>query len=78
MSATRLLSSYGYPFDLRWTPQDLVDAVPLRLHQMYAFDANDEATCGPASANNETKARRGGLLRGYLPAAAFHPLFRIR
>lgn len=78
MSATRLLSSYGYPFDLRWTPQDLADAVPLRLHQMYAFDASRAAAWPTDSANGGARARRVGLMRGYLPAAGFHPRFDVR
>lgn len=78
MSATTPLPAYGYPFDLRWTPQDLTDAVPLRLSQLLDFDLGRDAGCGPASANGGARARRVGLMHDYLPAAAFHPRFRIR
>ena len=78
MNASRSISKYDYPFDLRWTPQDLAEAVPLRLHQMFAFDVDGDTACAMASANSETQARRVGLMHGFLPAADFHPRFTIR
>ena len=32
-----------FPAHLHWTAQQLTDAVPLRLHELYAFDANRES-----------------------------------
>ena len=63
------------PFEtLRWTSQDLVDAIPLRLHQIDLFDA--------AQARDATNAARfqqaPRLRNAYLAAAAMPARFDIR
>ena len=60
------------PFEhLRWTAQDIADAVPLRLHQIDLFDA---ASHGNGNASNESRQRLR-IAHGYrsdsMPAAHF-------
>jgi len=59
------------PTRLHWTAQQLTDAVPLRLHQLYAFVAADEPA--PRHAANGGPAPR----RTYAPRTAFPPRFRV-
>ncbi len=48
-------ASLESPFErLRWTSQDIADAVPLRLHELDLFDA---ATHGDANAANAARQR---------------------
>ena len=64
------------PFEtLRWTSQDLVDAVPLRLHEIDLFDA---AASHAASANAARFQREPRLRNAYLAAAALPARFGIR
>ena len=61
------------PTRLNWTAQQLADAVPLRLHQLYAFPAD-----GPLpgrAANGEHGRRRARC--GYAPHAVLPPRFRV-
>ena len=44
-----------FPTRLHWTAQQLTDAVPLRLHELYAFDANRDSACD--AANGARRAR---------------------
>lgn len=62
-----------FPRHLHWTAQQLADAVPLRLHQLLAFNVGDvDAT---AAANTLHRAPRAAS--GYLPKVPL-PAFRIR
>ena len=61
------------PTRLHWTAQQLTDAVPLRLHQLYGFAA-DGAAQGHA-ANGERDRRRPH--RAYAPSPVLPPRFRI-
>lgn len=63
-----------FRFPAGWTAADLADAVPMRLHQLLAFDAADVPAAG-ASANRA--APRARCRVGYLPPAAAMPLFRV-
>ncbi len=54
-----------------WTPQQLADAVPLRLHQMIRFDARGN----PAAANAASSRRRN--VGSYLPNAGPYRPFRF-
>lgn len=66
------------PFEnLRWTSQDIADAVPLRLHQLDIFDA---AACSDtdASANAARFQREARLRNAYLATAALPARFGIR
>ena len=68
-------ASLDTPFEhLRWTSQDLVDAVPLRLHQIDFFDA---AHHGDAKASNEPRQRLR-IAHGYRSEPAPAARFRIR
>ena len=61
------------PTRLHWTAQQLTDAVPLRLHQLYAFAADGAA---PGHAANGERGRRASR-HAYAPRPAFPPRFRI-
>ena len=60
------------PNAFNWTPEQLADAVPLRLHEAVAFDARDNDALPAAN----TLHRRAPTA-GYLPARASHSNFRI-
>lgn len=60
----------AFPQQLHWNAQDLADAVPLRLFELYAFDPAD----AQPSANRV--AARPAPGRSYLPAAQ-GSLFRV-
>ena len=64
------------PFEhLRWTSQDIADAVPLRLHEIDLFDAADARG---ASANAARFRQPPRLRNAYLAAAALPARFGIR
>ncbi|MEP6634446.1 MAG: hypothetical protein ABJA62_09580 [Luteimonas sp.] len=65
-----------FPFQqLKWTCDDLADAVPLRLHEMFAFDANRDA---PAANANAEQTTHRGLRRGdFSRVSALTARFRI-
>jgi hypothetical protein len=62
-----------FPSQLHWTSEQLADAVPLRLHQLFAFDAG--GMLGSANAASATHQPRTG---NYLPATPAPDVFRIR
>lgn len=62
-----------FQFPQRWTSQDLADAVPLRLHEMFDFDADRDGI--EAAANSVPRAR---LTHGYLRVGELSPMFRVR
>lgn len=74
MNASNPSARYGYPFDLSWTPQDLAEAVPLRLSQLIDFDAMRGN--GIAASANAMSFQRTRLMRDYLRNSALS-LFRI-
>lgn len=61
-----------FQFPQRWTSQDLADAVPLRLHEMFDFDAGREGA--DIAANTVPRAR---LSRGYLRVGELPQMFRV-
>ena len=64
-----------FPARPHWTAQQLTDAVPLRLHELYAFDATrDTADC--AAANGERNRRQAA--RSYAARSALPARFGIR
>jgi hypothetical protein len=68
----------AFPFQLHWTSQELADAVPLRLHEMFGFQAGHDGA-QTRSANSTTRAMPSSHARrdrGYLLATAL-PYFRI-
>ena len=60
-----------FPPQLHWSAQELAEAVPLRLHELFAFDAGRDA--GASNANQALPQREG-----YLPALPASPFFRVR
>lgn len=69
-------SPFPFPDQLNWTSQDLADAVPLRLSELFAFDASLAGIVASDSANPTaaTRAQQGS----YLPAPPSSTGFRIR
>ncbi len=66
------------PFEnLRWTSQDIADAVPLRLHELDLFDAAEYRDVD-ASANAARFQREPRLRNAYLAAAELPARFGIR
>ena len=66
------------PFEhVRWTSQDIADAVPLRLRDFDLFDAADRGDAD-ASANAARFQRDSRLRQGYLSAAAMPGRFNVR
>ncbi len=62
-----------FPAQLHWTSEQLADAVPLRLHQLFAFDASGVA----ASANAQPSSRKPRQ-DNFLPSMPAPDVFRIR
>jgi hypothetical protein len=60
-----------FPSQPNWTAQELAEAVPLRLHELFAFDAGRDMD---ASNAGHALPQRAGYLPP-LPASAF---FRVR
>lgn len=60
---------------LQWTSEQLADAVPLRLHQVFSIDALRDALQAPCANHASPPARR---LHSYLGANATPALFRVR
>ena len=62
-----------FPSQLHWTSEQLADAVPLRLHQLFAFDAGRAGDSANASIPlRQLKPRR------YLTASPAPDVFRVR
>lgn len=68
-------TSSTFPFAPHWTAQDLADAVPLRLFELFAFDADAAGAIPGRSANQPPRRGLRGAYRrnGELPAS-----FRVR
>ena len=65
----------GFPHQLHWGPLDLADAVPLKLSELYRFDAHGS---GQAPANSGEARGTRAPRRGYLPAQVpLHAPFRV-
>ena len=68
-------TSSTFPFATHWTAQDLVDAVPLRLFELFAFDAGLAGAVPGRSANQPP---RPGLRGAYLRNGELAASFRVR
>ena len=68
---TEMNADVYFPSQLNWTAQELAEAVPLRLHELFAFDAGRDADASNAS-------HRLPQREGYLPPSPASPFFRIR
>ncbi len=62
-----------FPSQLHWTSHELAEAVPLRLHELFAFDAGRDAQVA-SNAGNQRMPKR----RDYLTASQLSPVFRVR
>jgi hypothetical protein len=62
-----------FPSQLHWNADELTAAVPLRLHELFAYDAGREA-----SFTTDTKLPAMPGHHDYLPASPLPPLFRVR
>ena len=60
-----------FPSQLHWSAQELAEAVPLRLHELVAFDVGRDMDASNIS-------QRLPQREGYLPASPASPFFRIR
>ena len=69
------MNTHAFPFDLSWTPQDLANAVPLRLSELVTFDAGD---ADAANAVASAPMRRDWRQRSYLQTAELPAFIRIR
>jgi hypothetical protein len=67
------MNAFAYfPSRPHWTSQQLADAVPRRLHELFAFVA-------PASAESSDRAaRRGDALASYTRRTALPARFLVR
>ena len=65
-------ASVAFPSQLHWDAQDIADAVPMRLFELYVFDPSQAMP----SANRSAAAR--APRPSYTPAAAPHAMFRVR
>lgn len=67
-----------FPAHLHWNAQQLADAVPARLHELFALDAFDVREAANAMPANRER-RNGRATGGYLATAPVLPnRFRFR
>jgi len=64
-----------FPTHLHWNAQQLADAVPLRLHELPAFRAEEGPVARAANAPRRAAARPAAGYRAVAPLSAH---FRIR
>ena len=73
IDATINSATVYFPSQLHWTSEQLADAVPMRLHQLFAFDAGHAGDSANACVpTRQVKPRR------YLPVSPAPDVFRIR
>lgn len=82
MFANEVRSNHGqsddvFPFRLYWDAQQLVDAVPLRLHELFDFDAGREAAQA-SNAHRIAPPRATRVPSHYAGQGALPAMFRIR
>lgn len=63
-----------FPNRLHWNAQQLADAVPLRLHELFAFDARLAPVT--AAANRDQRGARRD--HGYLARPSLYARFAVR
>lgn len=68
------MNAQTFSFPQQWTSQDLADAVPLRLHELFDFDAVRDGPVAP-SANGEPQ--RTWRRHDYLRLPALPASFRV-
>jgi len=65
-------ASVFFPSQLHWSSQELAEAVPLRLHEVFAFGVEHDLRAANSA------APRAARRRNYLPAAPALEVFRVR
>jgi len=65
-------ASVFFPSQLHWSSHELAEAVPLRLHELFAFGVEHDLR-----AANSPAPRAAGR-RDYLPATPAPDVFRVR
>ena len=65
-------ASVFFPSQLHWSSHELAEAVPLRLHELFAFGVEHDLR----AANSATP--RPARPRNYLPATPAPDVFRVR
>ncbi|WP_202839712.1 hypothetical protein [Luteimonas saliphila] len=63
-----------FPTRLHWTAQQLADAVPLRLHEVFAFDAARDNASRAAANGERARARTAA---GYVGRSALPGRFGV-
>lgn len=66
----------AFPAQPHWSADQLADAVPPRLHELFAFDATTRGDTHDASANASRLDRPRGT-RSYLRADTVRAPFRV-
>ena len=69
---TEMNADVYFPSQLNWTAQELAEAVPLRLHELFAFGVEHDLRAANSA------APRAARRRNYLPAAPALEVFRVR
>jgi hypothetical protein len=70
-------ASNAFPFHLQWTSHDLADAVPLRLHEMFDFDASRDGPVATSADGLARAPRRDWRASGYRLLSNLPAFFRI-
>jgi hypothetical protein len=70
-----MYASTGFPHNLHWDSNQLADAVPRRLSELYRFDA--QADVAAANRSSRGELRQFNAPRPYLPASTLPGIFRV-
>ncbi|HEY0659784.1 MAG TPA: hypothetical protein VGD21_00455 [Lysobacter sp.] len=71
---TASTNASSFPFQLNWSSQDIADAVPLRLFELFEFDAGTDVVAPCANRPQPPRPWH----RGYLRANDLPAFVRIR
>ena len=63
-------ASVAFPTQLHWDAQDIADAVPMRLFELYVFDPSEAMPSANRAAPRAPRA-------SYTPATSPHAMFRV-
>jgi hypothetical protein len=72
------MNAQTFSFPQQWTSQDLADAVPLRLHELFDFDASRDGPVAPCANSHPRSPQRDWRRPAYRLVADLPALFRIR
>jgi hypothetical protein len=71
MKSASTKTDSSFPFQLNWSPQDITDAVPLRLFELVSFDAD-------TASNSPMVESRERTTRSFLPTNDLPAFIRVR